>query len=432
MEKHISLCELLGQVKATLKSSLPNSWWVIAEISEIKVNFSGHCYLELIEKNEETESIKAKVRATIWSSVYRMLQPYFETSTRMTLCSGIKVMLKVNAEFHELYGFSLNITDIEPSYTLGELAQQKQQIINRLISEGVYEMNCSLSMPDIPARIAIISSKTAAGFGDFMDQLSNNPFGYKFYLKLFPAAVQGNEAEQSIIRALDRIYSYENFFDAVVIIRGGGSQSDLHCFNSYWLNYNICQFPIPVLTGIGHEQDETIADLVAFKRLKTPTAVAEYLIDCFRSTEQEITERSESLYDLVNHTVQLEKERLNHLAVLLKPSVKQKLQNEKQGLMLRTSKMNSGLRQMMFRNSADLKSKQVRIKTTLNDFIRNKKHEVELLEKKNSYLDPFLILQRGYSITYHNGKAVKDPSVINPDEMIETRLAGGTLKSKTL
>jgi exodeoxyribonuclease VII large subunit len=432
MEKHLSLFELLGQVKATLKSSLPNSWWVIAEISEIKVNFSGHCYLELIEKNEETESIKAKVRATIWSSVYRMLQPYFETSTRMTLCSGIKVLLKVNAEFHELYGFSLNITDIEPSYTLGELAQQKQQIINRLISEGVYEMNRSLSMPDIPARIAIISSKTAAGFGDFMDQLSNNPFGYKFYLKLFPAAVQGNEAEQSIIRALDRIYSYEHFFDAVVIIRGGGSQSDLHCFNSYWLNYNICQFPVPVLTGIGHEQDETIADLVAFRRLKTPTAVAEYLIDCFRSTEQEIAERSESLYDLVNHTVQIEKERLNHLAVLLKPSVKQKLQNEKQGLMLRTNKMNSGLRQMMFRNSADLKSKQVRIKTALNDFIRNKKHEVELLEKKNSYLDPFLILQRGYSITYHKGKAVKDPSVINPDEMIETRLAGGTLKSKTL
>ncbi|HLO61048.1 MAG TPA: exodeoxyribonuclease VII large subunit [Bacteroidales bacterium] len=432
MEKHITLCELLGQVKATLKSSLPNSWWVIAEISEIKVNFSGHCYLELIEKNEETESIKAKVRATIWSSVYRMLQPYFETSTRMTLCPGIKVMLKVNAEFHELYGFSLNITDIEPSYTLGELAQQKQQIINRLITEGVFEMNRSLSLPAIPARIAVISSKTAAGFGDFMDQLMNNPFGYQFYLKLFPAAVQGNEAEQSIIKALDRIYSYDHFFDVVVIIRGGGSQSDLHCFNSYWLNYNICQFPIPILTGIGHEQDETIADLVAFKRLKTPTAVAEYLIDCFRSTEQEIAERSESLYDLVNHTVQLEKERLNNLAVLLKPSVKQKLQHEKQGLLIRMNSLNSGLRQMMYRNSADLKSKQVRMKTTLNDFIRNKKHEVELLEKKNSYLDPFLILQRGYSITYHNGKAVKDPSTIKTDEMIETRLAGGTLKSKTL
>jgi exodeoxyribonuclease VII large subunit len=274
-QKAISLCELLAQVKSALKNTLPFSWWIRAEISELKANYSGHCYLELIEKNDLTDTIKAKVKATIWSSVFRMLQPYFETTTQTKLVAGIKVMIKVSADFHELYGFSLNVTDIEPSYTIGEMARQKLEIINRLKTEGVFEMNRSLSIPEIPCRIAVISSKTAAGLGDFMDQLSGNQYGYKFYIQLFPAAMQGLEAEQSVIEALDKVNRYEEFFDVVVLIRGGGAQSDLSCFNSYWLNFNICQFTLPVLTGIGHEQDETIADLVAFKRLKTPTAVAE-------------------------------------------------------------------------------------------------------------------------------------------------------------
>ncbi len=277
----LSLCELLGSVKMTLKNHLTPSFWVIAEISELKVNYSGHCYLELIEKDSGGESIKAKVRATIWSSAYRMIQAYFESATRSKLAAGMKVMVKASVEFHELYGLSLNITDIEPSYTVGEMALKKQEIINRLIAEGVFGMNKSLSLPDLPRRIAVVSSKTAAGFGDFMDQLLKNDFGYKFYVKLFPAAMQGAEAEQSIIAALDAVFEAESQFDLVVIIRGGGSQSDLNCFNSYWLACHICQFPLPILTGIGHEQDETIADLVANTRLKTPTAVAEFLIGIF-------------------------------------------------------------------------------------------------------------------------------------------------------
>ncbi len=316
--KAVSLYDLLGQVKLAFKSSLPGAWWVMAEISELKLNYSGHCYLELIEKNETGESIRAKVRATIWSSVFRMLQPYFETTTRMQLTAGIKVMVKVNADFHELYGFSLNITDIEPSYTIGELARQKQEIINRLKAEGVFDMNKQLTVPRLPCKIAVISSGTAAGFGDFTDQLKKNQFGYKFYLKLFPAVMQGDEAEQSIIAALDKIYGYEAFFDAVVIIRGGGAQSDLNCFNNYWLNYNICQFPLPVLTGIGHEQDETIADLVACKRLKTPTAVAEFLISLFQEADEEISERSLSLYNMVNDRVRDENERLTAICSAIK------------------------------------------------------------------------------------------------------------------
>jgi exodeoxyribonuclease VII large subunit len=431
-DKAITLCELLTKVKTAMKSALPYSWWVIAEISEIKVNFSGHCYLELIEKNDSNESIKAKVRATIWSSVYRMLQPYFQTTTQMELCSGIRVLLKVNAEFHELYGFSLNVTDIEPSYTLGELARLKQQIINRLISEGVYEMNRSLVMPEIPARIAVISSKTAAGFGDFLHQITNNSYGFKFYVKLFPAAMQGNEAEESVIKALDKIYKHEHLFDAVVIIRGGGAQSDLNCFNSYWLNLNICQFPLPVLTGIGHEQDETIADLVAYKRLKTPTAVAEYLIECFRNTADQIHERSAELYDMVTDRVRVENEHLNRILIQLKPAVKQMLTSGSQELKVKAFNLKLAVNGLLSKETSNLKTETQGLQTALREFIKNENHRLELLEKKNSYLDPFLILKRGYSITYLNGKSIKSAAEAKPDDIIETRLADGSIKSKTI
>ena len=321
----LSLYELLGGVKMSLKSSLPPAYWVTAEISEMKVNYSGHCYLELIEKDSSGESIKAKARATIWASVYRMIQPYFETATRSKLAAGMKVMVKVSVEFHELYGFSLNITDIEPSYTVGEMALKKQEIINRLIAEGVFEMNKSQYLGDLPRRIAVVSSKTAAGFGDFMDQLARNDFGYKFYVKLFPAVMQGAEAEQSIIAALDAVFEQEAHFDLVVIIRGGGSQSDLNCFNSYWLAYHICQFPLPVLTGIGHEQDETIADLVAHTRLKTPTAVAEFLIGIFRQADQKINDLSVTLAELATDLVEIEKNRFTTYVLSLKPAVRKYL-----------------------------------------------------------------------------------------------------------
>ena len=321
--KALTLYQLLGQVKEALRNTLPFSWWVMAEISELKVNLSGHCYLELIEKEDAAESIRAKVRAIIWSSVFRMLQPYFETTTHTRLTAGIKVMVKVTAEFHELYGFSLIITDIEPSYTVGEMARQKQEVINRLKTEGVFDMNKALIIPALPGKIAVISSKTAAGFGDFMDQLTGNPSGYKFYMKLFPAVMQGDEAEQSIIHAFDRIYAHEDFFDVVVIIRGGGAQSDLNCFNSYWLAAHICQFPLPVLTGIGHEQDETIADLVAHTRLKTPTAVAEFIISLYQQADENIKELSMALFDVVSEKVSVEKERLNEFLFTLKPAVKE-------------------------------------------------------------------------------------------------------------
>jgi exodeoxyribonuclease VII large subunit len=341
-------------------------------------------------------------------------------------------MIKVNAEFHELYGFSLNITDIEPSYTIGELARQKLEIIKRLKAEGVFDMNRSLNMPEIPCKIAVISSATAAGYGDFVHQLANNAFGYKFYVKLFPAVMQGEETEQTIIAALDRINRYDYFFDTVVIIRGGGAQSDLHCFNSYWLNVNICQFPLPILTGIGHEQDESVADLVSFRKLKTPTAVAEYLINCMQEVDEEIHERSVNLFNLVTEKVSGEKERLNRMIMQLKPAVKERISDNLNNLHLIGVNLKNTLSRNLQKESSIINTTAIHLQTRSHQYINNEKHKLEMLEKRTRYLDPFLILKRGYSVTYMNGKALKNASVVQPGELIETRLAEGGLKSKTI
>lgn len=277
--KSIGLHELNSQIKESLLNNFPTYFWIIAEISELKVNFKGHCYLELIEKDDISDTIVAKSRATIWSNVYRLIKSYFETSTKQTFESGIKILIKASVEFHEVFGMSLNIIDIDPSYTIGDLTIKKQQTIRQLEEEGVLEMNRELALPTFIQKIAIISSKQAAGYEDFITHLNQNSANIKIYTKLFPSIMQGNDAENSIIQSLDKINSTDDFFDIVVLIRGGGSQIDLSCFDNYWLAYNIAQFPLPVFTGIGHEKDESIADIVANTRFKTPTAVANYIND---------------------------------------------------------------------------------------------------------------------------------------------------------
>jgi exodeoxyribonuclease VII large subunit len=228
----------------------------VAEISELNMNRSGHCYLELIEKDSLSDKIIAKSRATIWAFTFRTLKAYFETTTGETLRGGLKVLLKASIEFHEVFGFSLNIQDIDPQYTLGDLARKKAQIIQQLTSEGVLDMNKGLPFPLVPQRIAVISSETAAGYGDFLNQLETNSFGYCFFTELFPAIMQGDKASESIILALEHVYSHIDEFDLVAIMRGGGSKSDLNCFDDYELAYFITQFPLPILTGIGHERDD--------------------------------------------------------------------------------------------------------------------------------------------------------------------------------
>ena len=274
-----SLLELNNRIKNALQNAFPDTCWIRAEMSDVRCNASsGHCYLEFIEKHPVSGQLVARARGSIWAKTFRMLKPYFEMETGQMFASGLKVLVKVSVEFHELYGYSLTVLDIDPAYTLGDLIRKRQEIIRQLKEEGVFSLNKELLFPTLPKRIAVITSPTAAGYEDFMNQLANNKAGYPFYIRLFPALMQGERTEESVIAALDQVYRHLEYFDVVVIIRGGGATSDLSSFDSYLLAANCAQFPLPVITGIGHERDDTVLDLVAHTRMKTPTAVAEFLI----------------------------------------------------------------------------------------------------------------------------------------------------------
>ena len=276
----LSLLELNSLVRRSLEQCLPDEYWIQAELSDVRSNTTGHCYLEFVQKDPRSNNLVAKARGMIWNNIYRLLKPYFEESTGQLFTSGIKVLVKVTVQFHELYGYSLTVLDIDPAYTLGDMARRRREILNK-----------ELEMPVLPQRVAVISSATAAGYGDFCHQLQHNPGGFYFYTELFPALMQGNQVEESVLVALDRINARINEFDVVVIIRGGGATSDLSGFDTYLLAAACAQFPLPIITGIGHERDDTVLDSVAHTRVKTPTAAAELLI-------HQVTEVAEHLEEL--------------------------------------------------------------------------------------------------------------------------------------
>jgi len=284
---HLSLTELNRLIQDSLKNNLEPSYWIVAEIGELRVTQQGHCYLELIQN--ENNKVVAKVRATIWSYTYRNLSTWFQGITGQPLTEGLKILANININLHELYGFSLNIKDIDANYTIGEKERIRQDIINKLVMDGVFEMNKELTLPLVPQKIAIISSPSAAGYEDFLRQIEENPYSYRVELTLFESIMQGSGAPESIIKAMHKINEVDNF-DLLILIRGGGSQLDLECFNNYELCSHLAQFPLPVITGIGHERDETIADMVAHTKLKTPTAVAEFILQGILSYEVLINE----------------------------------------------------------------------------------------------------------------------------------------------
>ena len=469
MDGQITLSKLNSLVKETLEDAFQEQFWVVAEIGELNVNRAGHCYIELVEKDTKSDEIIARSRATIWSWQYRFIQPYFETSTGQELKAGIKVLVSVSVEFHEVYGFSLNIKDIDPAYTLGDMARKRQEIINKLSDEGVFDMNKEIPLTDIPSRIAIISSPTAAGYADFMKQLHNNKSGYIFYTKLFPATMQGNDAAVSIISALEKIYEWEEFFDVAVIIRGGGSQMDLSCFDDYNIAYHVTQFPLPVLTGIGHDKDESITDMVAHTQLKTPTAVAEFLIECLDAVAGEINEIESNFYSEVDNLLKNEDQRLNQAFRLFKPLIGSKLEQRemrlrqlarsvsplvndvidkqefkliqltdhlKQGCMAVFKYQQNHLFNLSSSTAYLSRIKTAKTEQLINDkkiqLIRISKNQlekehknIEWLEKNKQLVDPITILKRGFSITLKEGKAVTNASCLNEGEKLETILFKG-------
>ena len=473
-DQQLTLSALQAQVKRSLEETFTAPVWVIAEISELTVNRSGHCYLDLVETEQGTDNVIARCRATIWSYTFRMMRPYFETTTGQVFTEGLKVLLQANVEYHEVYGFSLNIRDIDPVYTLGDMARQRREIIRRLQEDGVFEMNKELELPVVPQRIAIISSPTAAGLQDFMDQLHNNPHQFVFYTKLFDAVMQGNEAPQSIKNALDQIFEQEDLFDAVVIIRGGGAQLDLACFDHYELASHVAQFPLPVITGIGHDKDDTVIDLVAHTRMKTPTAVAEFLISGALRFSQELKELEKHFTELVTDRLEDKKTRLNDAADQLNQLVSQMivtqqnrltiariqlanqseafLKNQQSGLRQLTvgvrnltnrfvsrqshlldqsgNKLRFVFREQIINNKNLINQFQYLIKIRSLDQIQKEKKDLSTIQEKLRLVDPQNILKRGYSLTMMNGKIIKSVQQLKKGDLLETRLSDGMITSE--
>lgn len=403
----LSLLELNEQVKQTLKTAFPFPVWIRAEISELHENANGHCYLELVEKSTDSDLIIAKQKAMIWSFTYRMLKPYFESSTGTSLAVGMKVLVSCQIEFHELYGMSLNVRDIDPIFTVGEMAVRRAEIIRRLTDEGVIDMNKQLEMPFVPQRIAVISSASAAGFGDFQDQLQTNSFTYKFYVKLFPAVMQGAQTEQSVITALGKIAEYLELFDVVVMIRGGGSTSDLVAFDNYNLALHCAQFPLPIISGIGHQRDESIIDLVSHTRVKTPTAAAEFLIGCLQDADEFIASLANSLG--------------NQATALLDNA-----QTKQQLLMMRLPHKS---KQLITSAELKLQSQIFAIKQTVKRAISSEEKQLDVLLKSIEMSNPQFVLNRGYSYTEKNGKKVKSVSELSIGEQFDTYLKDGKITS---
>ena len=379
-------------------------YWVEAELSECRES-RGHCYMELIQKDEQTATPIAKASAKCWANKWLTIRPYFERTTGQQLHAGMKVLLQVYPQFHEAYGFSWIVTDIDPTYTLGDMARKRQEIIQKLKAEGVFDLQKELQLPVFCQRIAVISSQTAAGYGDFCNQLADNPYGFKFETQLFPAIMQGEGVEQSIISALEQIYDMP--FDCVVIIRGGGATSDMSGFDTLALAENVANFPIPIITGIGHERDESILDMISHTRVKTPTAAAALLIDHLKG----VLETIEGAQSMITHYVQ------------------QKLSIANSQLSIISEAIPRLFSIVKTRQEAKIDALYTRLPMLIERRFTSERHRLQLMDEKLKALDPTLLLARGYSITMHNGRAVKDTSQLPPGAEIETRLAKGTIHS---
>ena len=381
----LSLIELNSMVRHVIERSMGREYWVEAELSECREN-RGHCFMELIQKDEHSNTPIARASAKCWQSTWGMLGPYFERTTGQPLHAGLKVRLQVYPQFHEAYGFSWIITDIDPTFTLGDMARRRQEIIRQLKEEGVFDLQKELALPPFCLNIAVISSETAAGYGDFVNQLADSP--YDFHTQLFPAIMQGEQVEQSVISALNQIYelyTLNSQFDCVVIIRGGGATADMSGFDALDLAENVAQFPLPIITGIGHDRDECILDMVSHVRVKTPTAAAQFLISHLDITSQRIDTCAEHINTFFSLLKTREEARIDKLSSYLP--------------------------------------------ILISHLFEREQHRLEMLEQRAKALDPAILFKRGYSMTLHNGHLLRNAADVKPGTELETRLEQGTIIS---
>ena len=436
----VSLYELNSLVREIIECQMPNEYWVEAELSECRES-RGHCYMELIQKDKQNATPIARASAKCWASKWIIIRPYFERTTGQQLHAGMKVLLKVYPQFHEAYGFSWIVTDIDPTYTLGDMARKRQEIIRQLKEEGVFNLQKELQLPLFCQHIAVISSETAAGYGDFCNQLADNPYGFQFRTQLVPAIMQGEGVEQSIINALERIFDYTRGqercisvcnFDCVVIIRGGGATSDMSGFDTLALAENVANFPLPIITGIGHDRDESILDMVSHTRVKTPTAAASLLIDHLKTVLDTLNDAQERLIystrqKLTTLNVQLStlSEAIPRLFSIVRTRQEASLDTYYQRILSR-------IQQRSVTSQGDIRHLKQRLQTALDRRLTSEHHRLQLMEEKAKSLDPTLLLRRGYSITLKDGKAVRDAQALQKGDEIETRLGNGLIRSTVL
>lgn len=452
--EEMSLSELNAVVREAVRDALPETYWVRAEMSDVRANASsGHCYLEFIEKDEKSGQIVAKARGTIWARTFLMLKPYFEQETGQLFTSGLKVLVNVSVEFHELYGYSLSVHDIDPSYTLGDMVKKRKEIIRRLQEEGIFDLNRELPFPTLPQRIAVITSPTAAGYEDFAHQLAENEYGFPFYIKLFPAVMQGEKTEESVIAAFDRIFPQADLFDVVVIIRGGGSTSELSSFDSYPLAANCAQFPIPVITGIGHERDDTVVDLVAHTRMKTPTAVASFLIECLVGEAAQLQELEQAICDEVTERIMREKSVLQTLMAKLPMMATGHIEQHRHQLHALTAHLSALPQWLRYRaekldelplrlqrasdaviaaRSAVIADMPLRLCRAFDTVCSERRRSLELDEQYIKMVSPEYVLQRGYTLTFKDGKIVKHAGELSTGDEFSVKFADGEKKGTIL
>lgn len=430
MQDSITLYELNSMVRSCIEQSLAGEYWVQAELSDVRSNSSGHCYLELLQKDIRSSQLIARARGMIWSSTFKLLKPYFEQSTGQPFTSGIKVMVKVAVQFHELYGHSLVIHDIDPAFTIGDLAVRRREILRQLEEEGVLTLNKELQLPPIPNRIAVISSATAAGYGDFCSQLESNTGNFRFTVELFQAFMQGNQLEQSVLSALDRIYQRSSEFDVVVIIRGGGATSDLSGFDSYLLAASCAQFPLPLITGIGHERDDTVIDAVAHTRVKTPTAAAELLISCMQEQASHIEELAEAMTYGIRSRLEKEQQRLDIARIHIPARIRQRMQTEQSRIDRIKMQLPTLCTRITTRRQTQLEFLQQKLQQNSRLRLTGESHRLQLLQQKIQDASPDKILARGYAIVWSEGKAVRQADQLKPGNGIEIKLHSGALSAR--
>ena len=405
--QELSLFQLNHLVKEALETCFPESYWVRAELSEVHSSAAGHCYVEFVEKSNYNQQIIAKARGSIWANKWRELRREFEEMTGQKFVAGIKVMVQVSVSFHELYGYSLVVQDIDPSYTLGDMARNRAEILKRLEEEGVKELNKELVMPSLTRRVAVISSATAAGYGDFIDQLHNNDYDIAFYTHLFPAVMQGANTEQSIITALNKIYQHIDLFDVVIILRGGGATSDLSGFDSYNLALNCAQFPLPIITAIGHERDDTVLDLISHTRMKTPTAAAAFLLNRMYDAIAKVNELENEIVNTVNQRMEREKLLLSRLTGMIPQYIQATISNEKSKLELlkERMKMSVGIR------------------------VEREKMKLSSMEQVIELTDPNKLLAKGYTLTMLGDRVLTDASQLKRGDRVTTVFRDGSVES---